>query len=150
LNPKAVWYDGTPITAADFIAQWKALNGTNPAFRISSSNGYKEMENVTQGSSKFEVVVTFKTPYADWKGLFSPLYPASTNSNPDVFNSGWKDRFLTAAGPFKFQSHDATAKIYTLVPNEKWWGNKPKLDSLVFRSVDADAQPTALANGEID
>jgi peptide/nickel transport system substrate-binding protein len=31
LNPKAIWYDGTPITADDYIAQWKASNGTNHA-----------------------------------------------------------------------------------------------------------------------
>jgi peptide/nickel transport system substrate-binding protein len=150
LNPKAVWYDGTPITAVDFIAHWKARNGTNKAFQIASSNGYDQIENVTEGNGKFEVVVTFKQPYADWKGLFWPLYPASTNKDPSVFNSGWKNGFLTSGGPFKFQSHDATAKTYTLVPNEKWWGNKPKLDAIVFRVIDLDAQPTALANGEID
>ena len=100
--------------------------------------------------SKFEVVVTFKNPYADWKALFWPLYPASTNNDPKVFNAGWKNKFLTSGGPFKFEGYDATAKIYTIVPNEKWWGNKPKLDSIVFRVIDTDAQPTALANGEID
>ena len=57
---------------------------------------------------------------------------------------------LTSGGPFKFQHFDATAKIYTLVPNEKWWGDKPKLDSIVFRVLDPDAQSGALANGEID
>ena len=150
LNPKAIWYDGTPISAADYIAQWKALNGTNAAFLIAASNGYNQIESVTQGANKFEVVVTFKTPYADWKGLFSPLYPSTTNSDPAVFNTGWKDKFLTSGGPFKFQSYDATAKVYTLVSNEKWWGNKPKLDSIIYRAVDFDAQPTALANGEID
>jgi len=150
LNPKAAWYDGTPITAADFIAQWKTLNGTNKEFHISSNTGYVEIENVVQGKDKFEVVVTFKTSYADWKALFAPLYPASTNSNPKVFNSGWKDHFLTTAGPFKFQSYDATAKTYVFIPNEKWWGNKPKLDSIIFRVIDDDSQPTALANGEID
>ena len=67
-----------------------------------------------------------------------------------VFNAGWKQKFLTSGGPFKFQSYDATAKNFTFVPNEKWWGNKPKLDSIVFRVIDDDAQPTALANGEID
>jgi peptide/nickel transport system substrate-binding protein len=150
LNPKAVWYDGTPITAADYIAQWKASNGTNHAYQISSSSGYDQLENVAQGSGKFEVVVTYKKPYADWKALFSPLYPASTNNDPKVFNTGWKNTFLTSGGPFKFQAYDATAKIYTIVPNEKWWGNKPKLDSIVFRVIDLDAQPTALASGEID
>ncbi len=71
--------------------------------------------SVAQGASKFEVIVTFSTPYADWKALFSPLYPASTNNDPNIFNTGWKDRLLTSAGPFKFQSYDATAKTYTLV-----------------------------------
>jgi peptide/nickel transport system substrate-binding protein len=150
LNPKAIWYDGTPISAADYIAQWKASNGTNHAYQISSSSGYDQVESVTQGSSKFEVVVTYKKPYADWKALFSPLYPASTNNDPKVFNTGWKNTFLTSGGPFKFQGYDATAKNYTIVPNEKWWGNKPKLDSIVFRLIDLDAQPTALASGEID
>ena len=70
LNPKAVWYDGTPITAADFIAQWKAMNGTNTAYQTSSNTGYNQIESVTQGAEKFEVVVTFKTPFADWKSLF--------------------------------------------------------------------------------
>ena len=150
LNPKAIWYDGTPITAADYIAQWKAANGTNHSYQISSSSGYDQIETITEGASRFEVVVTFKKPYADWKALFQPLYPASTNNDPKVFNTGWKNTFLTSGGPFKFQGYDATAKIYTIVPNEKWWGNKPKLDSIVFRVIDTDAQPTALASGEID
>jgi len=150
LNPKAIWYDGTSITAADFIAQWKALNGSNTAFQSSSNTGYNQIESVTQGADKFEVVVTFKTPFSDWKSLFYPLYPASTNTDPKVFNTGWKQKFLTSGGPFKFQSYDATAKTFTYVPNEKWWGNKPKLDSMIFRVIDDDATPTALANGEID
>src|SRR5688572_26123844 len=150
LNPKGVWYDGTSITAADFVAQWKAMNGSNTAFQTSSNTGYNQIEGITQGADKFEVVVTFKTPFADWKSLFSPLYPASTNTDPKIFNTGWKGRFLTSGGPFKFQSYDATAKTFTYVPNEKWWGDKPKLDSLIFRVIDDDAQPTALANGEID
>jgi peptide/nickel transport system substrate-binding protein len=150
LNPKAVWSDGTSITAADFIAQWKALAGTNTAFQTASNTGYNQIESVVQGADKFEVITTYKTPFADWKSLFSPLYPASTNSDPKVFNSAWKQKFLVSGGPFKFQSYDATAKVFTFVPNEKWWGDKPKLDSMVFRVIDDDAQPTALANGEID
>jgi peptide/nickel transport system substrate-binding protein len=150
LNPKAVWLDRTPITAADFIAQWKALAGKDPAFHISSSTGYDHIKSVTQGANQFEVIVTFATPYADWKALFSPVYPASTNTHPDIFNTGWKNGMLTSGGPFRMASYDVTAKTYTLVPNEKWWGHKPKLDQIIFRVIDDDAQPTAMANGEID
>ena len=31
INPKAIWYDGTPITWEDFDWQWRALNGSNKA-----------------------------------------------------------------------------------------------------------------------
>jgi peptide/nickel transport system substrate-binding protein len=153
INPKAVWNDGTtttPITAADFIAQWKALNGTQPAYKITSSNGYDQMSNVAQGKDDHEVVVTFKSKYADWKSLFAPLYPASTNSDPKVFNDGWTAKPLVSAGPFKLDKIDKTAKTITLVRNDKWWGNPTKLDKIVYRAIDSDAQVDSLANGEID
>jgi peptide/nickel transport system substrate-binding protein len=150
LNPKAIWLDGTPITSADYIAQWKALDGKNAAFHITASNGYDHIKSVTPGANPFEVIVTYGTPYADWKGLFDPLYPASTNTHPEIFNTGWKNTMLTSGGPFRLASYDATAKTYTLVPNEKWWGHKPKLDQIIFRVIDPDATPSAMANGEID
>jgi peptide/nickel transport system substrate-binding protein len=150
LNPKAVWSDGTPITEADFEAAWKANNGANPAYKISSANGYEQIESVAKGADDREVVVTFKQPYADWKGLFSPLYPASTNNDPKVFNEGWVGKVPTTAGPFKFEGLDQTAKTLTIVRDDKWWGDKAKLDRIIFRSIPADAQIDALLNGEID
>ena len=66
INPKAIWYDGTPITWEDFYWQWRALNGSNPAYQISSSSGYAEIENVQRGRDDREVIVTFKNRYADW------------------------------------------------------------------------------------
>jgi peptide/nickel transport system substrate-binding protein len=150
LNPKAKWDDGTPITVADFESQWKALSGKDDRYRIASSNGYEKIESVMKGADDKEVVVTYAAPFVDWQGLFSPLYPASTNNDPNVFNDGWKDKPLTTAGPFKFGGVDTTAQTITLVRNDKWWGRPAKLDSLVFRKLDRDAQPDALANGEID
>lgn len=150
INPKASWYDGTPITWEDFHWQWRALNGSNPAYQISSSSGYSEIEKVEKGRDDREVVVTYKNKYADWQPIFYALYPASTNKSPKVFNDGWRSRPLTTAGPFKFDSIDLTAKTLTLVRNEKWWGERAKLDAIVFRAIDLDAQIDALANGEID
>jgi peptide/nickel transport system substrate-binding protein len=150
INRRAVWDDGTPITAADFAAQWKALSGSDPAYRIASSSGYDQIETVAGGGDDREVVVTFRRPYADWKALFSPLYPASTNNDPATFNEGWKDGPLTTAGPFRPDSVDQTAKTVTLVRNPKWWGNRAKLDRIVFRVIDPVGQVDALLNGEID
>lgn len=150
IHPKAVWYDGTPITWEDFSWQWKANNGTNKAYQIASSNGYAEIANVERGADDREVVVTFAEPYADWQAIFSELVPASTSRDPKVFNEGWKNRPLTTGGPFKLDSLDVTAKTITLVRNEKWWGEPAKLDRIVFRVIEPDAQIDALANGEID
>lgn len=150
INPKAIWYDGTKITAADFIAQWKALNGTNKAYDISASNGYNQIASVTAGSDDHTVIVTFKSKYADWQSLYGPLYPASTNNDPKVFNTGWVNQPLTTAGPFKLDHVDKTAQTITLVRNEKWWGQPAKLDKIVYRAINSDAQIDSLANGEID
>jgi peptide/nickel transport system substrate-binding protein len=150
LNPKAAWSDGTPITVADFEAQWKANNGTNKDYKISSANGYEKIESVAQGADDHEVVATFSQPYADWKGLFWPLYPASTNNDPKVYNEGWVGKIPLTAGPFKFESLDETAKTLSIVRDDKWWGERPKLDRIIYRAIPADAQIDALLNGEID
>jgi peptide/nickel transport system substrate-binding protein len=150
INRRAVWDDDTPITAADFEAQWKAMSGSDSAYRVASSSGYEEIESVTSGADDHEAVVTFRRPYADWKALFSPLYPAATNNDPAVFNDGWRAKMLTTAGPFTFESLDQTAKTISLVRNPKWWGNRPKLDRIIFRAIDPAAQVDALLNREID
>jgi glutathione transport system substrate-binding protein len=150
LNPKAKWYDGTPITWEDLYWQWKASNGRDPRYRISSANGYEKIENVARGKNDYEAIVTYGQKFADWQALFAPFYPASTNKDPKIFNEGWKGTFLTTAGPFKLDHINQTDKTITLVRNDKWWGPLAKLDRLVFRVIEPDAQVDALANSEID
>ncbi|WP_433278931.1 ABC transporter family substrate-binding protein [Pseudonocardia xinjiangensis] len=149
LNPKAAWYDGRPIDWTDFEAQWKALNGSDPAYIVSGTTGYDVIQSVTQGATPQEVVVTYKSPFADWRGNFVPLYPRETNSDPKVFNEGWINQPLTSAGPFKFESIDTTAKRLTVVRNEKWWGKPAKLDRIVYVALAQAAQADAYANGSL-
>jgi peptide/nickel transport system substrate-binding protein len=151
INQKATWSNGTKISAADFIAQWNALKDANSkTFKIASATGYENIESVVAGSDDHTVVVTFAKKYADWQGLFSPLYDAATNSDPKRFNDGWRDGPLVSAGPFKFKNINKTAKITTLVRDPNWWGNPAKLDEIDFRVVDADAQVDSLASKEVD
>lgn len=150
INPKAVWLDGSPITAADFIAQWKALNGKNGAYKPVATTGYDDVSSVVQGKSPQEVIATFTKPFGEWRSLFSLLYPASTNNDPNTFNSGWVAKPLTSAGPFMFSTSDTNAQTYTVTPNPHWWGRKPKLASITFRAIDPSAQANALRNNEID
>ena len=150
INPQAVWSDGTPVSEADFEAQWKALNGTNQAYQAATTVGYDQIQSIKAGKDAKEAVITFAKPFSEWQGLFSPLYPAATDSDPKKFVNDFKDAVPTSDGPFKLGSIDQTAKRLTLVRNDKWWGDKAKLDKIIFTAVDADAQSGALANNEID
>ncbi len=152
INPKAAWGNGTPITEADFEAQWRALNGTNRAYQTPFTQGYDQIASVAQGKDVREVVVTFRQPYADWRGLFSPLYPASLNKDPQTFNDGWVTGTVTSAGPFVYQGFDTASKTVTVVRNPAWWGQTPRLYSIVFHALGSDinVQLDALSKGQID
>ena len=53
-----------------------------------------------------------------------------------MFNEGWKD---TAADDRRAvqssRAIDKTSQTITLVRNEKWWGNRAKLDRIVYRAI---------------
>jgi peptide/nickel transport system substrate-binding protein len=154
LNPKAVWGDGTPITAADAIATVKACDGTNKKFNCVTTQGYDQVKSIKQGADQFSFTLTFKGPYPDWTSLFSGLPSvdrAESVKDPDTFNTGWKQPYNKwLSGPYKVDNFDASQKVLTLVPNDKWWGDKPLLDKITFRAIADDAQAAAFVNGELD
>ena len=92
INPKAVWSDGRPITAADFAAQWHALSGRDSGFWAAHNDGYDRIAAVRRGASDREVKVTFARPYAAWRALFTPLYPRAVTGGHAAFNDGARGR----------------------------------------------------------
>ncbi|WP_223849708.1 ABC transporter family substrate-binding protein [Bifidobacterium vespertilionis] len=149
LNDKATWNDGTPIDYTAFVATWKAMNGEDSNYSPASTDGYRDIASVERGSTDKEVKVTFKTKFYPVETLFSSLLPPQSAS-ADVFTSGWQKNPHSewAAGPFKVESSSDTEVVF--VPNEKWWGNKPKLEKVTFRQMEDSAEINAFKNGEID
>ncbi|MER5544492.1 ABC transporter family substrate-binding protein [Streptomyces sp. NPDC001118] len=150
LNPKARWSDGTPLSWRDFHAQWQALNGTDKAYEAADTSGYDQIAEVGQGTGAHGVKVTFRTPYADWQRLFDPLYPAAYYDTPGKFGKGWAEKVPVSGNAFKIGQYDRTGQTVTLVPDPKWWGPRPRLDSIVYRVLDASARPDAYLDKEID
>jgi peptide/nickel transport system substrate-binding protein len=150
IRAEATWDDGTPITWQDLQAQWQAMNSSNPAFEVASTTGYEDIASVERGGDDKQAVVTFARVFGEWRSLFSPLYPASTNTDPATFNDGWINAVPTSAGPFRMETVDTTAQTITLVRNERWWGEPAKLNRIIFRVVERGALADALANNEID
>lgn len=150
LNPKARWSDGRRIGVRDFVAQWKALNGSQSKFWARSHGGYSTIQSVRRGAHRGQVRVTFKKPFAQWRALFSPLYPKSVMKSPEAFNETTRTRLPVSAGPFRLKSLDRDAGTVRLVRNRHWWGERPKLDALVLREVPADKRLAALRSGRVD
>ncbi|WP_406497114.1 ABC transporter family substrate-binding protein [Streptomyces sp. NBC_00846] len=150
LNQRAVWSDGRAIEAADFVAQWRALNGEDSAYWTARNAGYDRIEKIERGADGQEVRVTFAKPYADWRSLFSPLYPKEVTGTPGAFNDGARTTLKATAGPFRLRGVDPKAGEVTLERDPRWWGRPAKLDTLVFRAVKLQDRTQALTEGKID
>ncbi|MFD3539465.1 ABC transporter family substrate-binding protein [Streptomyces sp. NPDC058662] len=150
LNQQAVWSDGREIGAADFVAQWRALSGKDSAYWTARNAGYERIEKIERGKTDLEVKVTFAKPYADWRSLFSPLYPKQVTGTPDAFNEGARGTLKATAGPFALGAVDKKTGTATLTRNPRWWGRPAKLDTLVLAAVPRAERPSALAAGRVD
>ncbi|MFF8425110.1 ABC transporter family substrate-binding protein [Streptomyces sp. NPDC016566] len=150
LNQQAVWSDGREIGAADFVAQWRALSGKDSAYWTARNAGYDRIEKIERGANDLQVRVTFSRPYADWKSLFSPLYPKDVMGTPDAFNDGARRKLNVTAGPFRVEKVDTAAKDIVLTRNPRWWGKPAKLNEIVLHAVDRDKRAAALADGTVD
>jgi peptide/nickel transport system substrate-binding protein len=153
IRPEARWSDGVPITAHDFRYLWQHLNGTNPRTDAVTITGYERIEQVTGSADGKTVTVVFKTPFAEWKGLFTNLLPAHyVGLQPGGWNNGLDKhpQTIPSGGPFRI-ARFAPGETVTLVRNDRYWGPKAHLDRIVVQLVpDSDAQLDALRNHETD
>lgn len=149
INPKAKWNDGSEIDWTAFKATWEANNGSNPDYNPPSTDGFDQIASVEQGSNAKQVIVKYKTPYYPWQLVFSGLVNPKA-ADPKTFTQGWvkNPHNEWAAGPFKVQSFSDSQ--VTFVPNEEWWGDKPKLSKVIYKQMESSAELNAFQNGEID
>jgi peptide/nickel transport system substrate-binding protein len=151
INPKAVWSDGTPITWEDLKAEVDACSGRDKRYLIASRAGFERVKSVTRGVDDRQAVITFAQPYAEWRGMFAGgMQPHSMTSTPDAFNKGQLDAPGPSAGPFIVSRIDHSAQRIVLTRNPRWWGRKPRLNSITFLVLDSSAVIPALQNNAID
>lgn len=143
INPQAVWSDGVPISADDFVYAWHQQRGTPPtaAGTTTSTLGYDRIKSVTGSNHGRTVTVVFRTPFADWQMLFDDLLPAHV-----MRRVGWDPGCTTldptvdlSGGPFEIgkvvQGHEVV-----LVRNPHWWETAPYLDGITLRTARGPGQ----------
>lgn len=149
LNPKAKWNSGRQISPDDFIATIKCTQ--DEKYLWASTDGYDQIEKVEKVDDT-TVKFHFKSSFPDWTSIISGTLPKEQVASAEVFNNGMAKTYNNDwyAGPFKIESYNEAQQVVTLVPNEKWWGDKPLLDKVTFRVLDSAAEATSFANKEID
>jgi len=167
INPAAVWSDGDPLDAKDFKFSWEIQKSADPAKGgcpdVLSTTGYEQMESVEGSDNDKTVTVTFAKPFVDWRSSFGAgeLFPqhimdkGDAKANCAAIVKGWPTAggVPVSAGPWLLDKAgiDVNKKIMTLTRNEKYWGEKPKLDQIILQGIGNDPGVTvkALRNNEI-
>ena len=143
----AVWDDGSPITVADFKATWEASLNTPGSI---STSGYDQITGVEAGTSDKQVVVTFKSVYAPWKGLFGALLKAAAVENASDVSGDFADMIPFSGRAMKLESWSPEQSVF--VPNENYWGTDKAVAEKVVMvpKADSDTEIASIKAGDVD
>jgi peptide/nickel transport system substrate-binding protein len=146
LSEKAVWNDGTPITAADFKCTTDAIVNTPGSL---STTGYDEITSVEAGESDSQVVVEMSTTYAPYKTLFgSPgLLKADEFADCNDVSTDFAEGIPFSGREWLLESWTAEQIVY--VPNPGYTGEKTTTAERIV-IVPAEEGTTLIKSGAVD
>ena len=152
LNSKAVFNDGTPVDVEAIRAAWTVYRNPDDGYNVIATPFWQQVASIdpVDGDKTRVKIVMSKPLYpAETLGLLG-LHPALTDK--ELFNNGFVNKPMDQywSGPFKIGEWNSSAKTLTLVPNDKWWGEKPLLDRIIWREMGDEAERAAFKNGELD
>lgn len=143
------WHDGVPFTAKDVVFSFRKINDPKvdaPHLR----NYYQDVKSV-KAPDDYTVVFTYARPYflaLEFCGGM-PIVPKHIFEKGD-FNTNPAGRSPVGTGPYKFKRWE-TGNSIVLVRNNDYWGEKPKIDSIVFRIItDSTVALEVLKQGDLD
>jgi len=169
LADEAVWSNGTPVTAHDFVFAWRRLVDPKTASEynfIMETAGVKNAQAITKGElattelgvkalddKTLEVVLDVPVPYFESLMFFPPFFPV----NEKFFNEAGGNFGTSAAtylsnGMFVLSEYEPAATSFKLVKNEKYYKKDKVALSGINYQVIKDSQQAVLSyqNGDID
>ncbi len=154
IKAEAVWSDGTPVTADDFIFTLDTI--MNPAYDVLTRTGYDAIVDAVRLDDK-TVRFEFASPYAPWRELFSTILPRHALDGED-FNQAFQtdvDNPKTGkpigSGPY-LVARWATGRSIKLTSNPRWWGDvgTPYLSAVEFTFMPTPELIPALLAGRVE
>ncbi len=165
LRPDAVWTDGRPVTAEDYVYAWRRLldpkTGSEYAYFLFDVEGAedfnagknKDPESVgIRALSSTRLEVRLRKPVVFFPSLVT--FPATFPLRRDVVEKHG-DRWtepgnIVTNGPFSLGRWEHEYKI-EIVPNPRYFGPRPKLDRVrMFMVRDGATSLTLYETGDLD
>ena len=138
INPKAVWSDGVPVSADDFIYAWQSQRGDGTDVdgqpdQVASTLGYRDVASVTGSNGGRTVTVVFARPFADWRVLFDHMVPGPHRPEGGLEHraSPPSIRRWTCRPARCWSSRWSAGDTALLVRNPSWWGTRSVLTSVL-------------------
>ena len=147
--------NGSPLTSADVVYTFDLIMDENFNADRYRSNMKVYIESVV-ALDKHTVRFKFKKKYFDIFGLAATNFPIISKD----FYSQYPPKkinqipgLVMGTGPYRLDNPSKWKKdeLITLYRNERYWGEAPSFDTIVYKSINSDTtRKQAFINGEID
>lgn len=175
----AKWEDGAPIGCKDMYLRWLAGSTEKNAGSFDSSyTGYTDIEKIECSPDFKTATVTFKKPFADFRGLWSftgndgmmpahilekatgiqditkvqPSDTAQLQKAAKFYTTEWlgnNPKYAISGGPYRIKSTDLR-NTTVLERNPNYWGPKPGPSTITLRTnQNAQSAAQQLQNKEL-
>lgn len=147
LRKDVKWHDGEPFTAADVKYTYEIIKDPEVGSEIATN--YEDIKNIEVVDDYTVKMVLQNENVALLDYLTVGVIPKHILDGQDITTSDFNIKPI-GTGPYKLSSWDEGQSI-TLVKNEEYFRNDPKIDKIIFKIVeDSKARVIQLKSGELD
>ncbi|SCK04021.1 Oligopeptide-binding protein AppA precursor [uncultured Clostridium sp.] len=147
LRDDVKWHDGEQFTADDVKFTYETIN--NPDVGSEISTNYEDIEKM-EIVNDYEIKITLKDHNIAILDYFTVgIIPKHLLEGKDIVTADFNLNPI-GTGPYKLSEWDEGQSI-TLVKNEDYFKNTPKIDKVIFKIVDdSKAKVMQLKSGELN
>jgi peptide/nickel transport system substrate-binding protein len=142
------FHDGTPFTADDVLFSFERapnVEGSPSSFGIYAKG--KTLTKVDDHTVHIKTAAPYPLMPNDVSQIFIVSRKHATGAKTPDFNSG---KAAVGTGPFRYVEYTPGNRI-VMQRNEKYWGEKPHWQRVVFRGIKSDpSRVAALLAGDVD
>src|SRR5262247_894686 len=143
LRKNVRFHDGAPFTSKDVLASFKRILTDKQSLQAPNLQNVGEMD----APNDHTVSITLKK--ADANAL-EDINSLVIMKQAAAEKMGELDNRPIGTGPFKFTSWDRSG-LFVIRRNESYWGQAPKIDEVIYKSIQEDAaRIAALEAGQAD